>query len=205
MRLRWLQQLAVIAPLSVLATGALISSEPSAGAGFKWKRVAVSEWDAAETGPDGRSIEVAYRTDTCGERHARASAVETSSSVTISVQREVAAYEGPGVMSCPAPRELVLSVPLRHPLAGRVIYGRSPAVLKDPREVFGESGRPIEMPRLIGFSPRDARQALVYGYLEGKMKRRHRGAGLPRVIAQSPPAGRSVRRGAAVQFVVAGS
>ena len=205
MRLRQSHRLFPIAFLTVLATYAVVSSKPSAGASFEWKRVAVSEWDAAETGPDGRSIQVAYRADSCGERHVRAAAIETSRSVVISVQREVAAHEGPEAMSCPAPREPTITVPLRRPLGGRMIYGRSQAVLKDPREVFGESGGPIKMPRLIGFSPRDARQALVYGYLQGSMRWRHRGAGRPRVVAQAPPAGRSVRQGAVVQFVVASS
>src|ERR1700730_14032178 len=95
------------------------------------------------------------------------------------------------VRSCPAPRILILPVHLRYPLAGRTIYGRSPQVLAEPRQVFGYRGsnrEPVTLPRLPGFSPRDAERALAFGYLRARVLTRRHGPGLPRVIAQQPGA-----------------
>jgi hypothetical protein len=164
------------------------------------------QWDASEVTPGERSLLVAYQGDSCGERNARATVQETRTSLTIAVLRETAVYEG--VISCPAPRLEFLTVPLQSALAGRLVLGRSPETLNDPRAVFGTLGNAnetVRVPRLVGFAPIDADYALAFEYLRDRVLVAQHGErrGLSHVIAQVPAAGRIVSKGTVVRLLVA--
>lgn len=168
-------------------------------------REGTAEWDAVEVAAGGRSVEIAYLNDSCGERNAHTALHETSTTVTIALLRETAEYPpSEGVMSCPGPKEKLLWVALSRPLAGRPIYGQSSM---EAREVFGNRGsseEAVEVPRLIGFAPQDAKRALLVDYLHGRVQRKRRAAGRPRVSAQVPAPGHKLEKGAVVQLTVAG-
>jgi hypothetical protein len=170
-----------------------------------WELGAV-QWDASEVTPGERSLVVGYLSDSCGERNAHASVQETRTSLTVTVLREIAVYEG--VISCPAPRLQFLPVTLQSPLGGRLVLGRSPETLDDPRAVFGTEGNASEtvrVPRVVGFAPVDAEYALAFEYLSGRFLTAQSGKrrGLSHVIAQEPAAGRVVGKGTVIRLLVA--
>jgi len=91
------------------------------------------------------------------------------------------------------------------PLAGRVIRGRSSNVLAPPYGAFGYSGGAETLrrvPRLIGFSRRDALHALVLGYLKGRVTLGRGGAGHSRVLAQRPAPGTMLKTDSTVSVVI---
>lgn len=183
--------------------GSAALSAPSAP-GPTLELLTTNEWVPSETGPGARSVQVSYRSG-CGAGNAHATVRETRASITITVRQETYVYPpGSPPISCPPPPVVTLSVKLSRPLAGRPIYGRSAAVMAEPLRLrrFGPEG-PVAVPSLTGFSPQDAMQALLFTYLRSHAIQR-RGAGLPRVIAQRPAAGRMVPRGSVVQLVMAG-
>jgi hypothetical protein len=143
-----------------------------------------SVWGAFAVGPRERSLDIMYEEGGCGSRNVQASVRETRAHVLIGVSREVPS--GPGLV-CPAFERFVpLRVALAAPLAGRAIEGAAPMSALAPM-----LGR--RTPRLIGFAPRDAEQALRNAGLRARIRVQHGARGLARVVAQYPAPGQAVQ------------
>jgi hypothetical protein len=124
--------------MATRATGTVTTVQRS------WVR-STADWDALEVGRDGRSLEIGYRTDSCGERNAHVIAREGARTVTFVVPYEIAVYQS--AVSCPAPKLKAVTIRLRHRLAGRRILGRSHTVMTNPRAVFGTTGFQLNLSR----------------------------------------------------------
>ena len=74
--------------------------------------------------------------------------------------------------------------PLRRSLDGRRLVGRSP---HQPGEITYVAGYRLEVPRVVGFSPSDARHTLALAYPTARLQPGTQSQ--PRVIAQHPAAG----------------
>jgi len=194
--------------LCLSAAGITTSASGSLGEAPKvrWHEVS-SQWDAFAAGPRERSLDLGYSGNNCGSRNLHEAVQETRTSVLIEMHEEVPEFSSSrGPVSCPAPSLKFLNLALARPLAGRSIRGRPGAVLKNPRNVFGEfvGGSSEKVPRLIGFAPQDAEHALVLAYLNGRVELMPASRGLRRVVAQYPAPGRMVSRNGVVYLRVAG-
>jgi hypothetical protein len=169
-----------------------------------WQKRTVA-WDAWSVGPRGHSIEVLHDVGFCaGTRNFDPAVRETPTDVHVAITIEV---EIPPPDRIPPPCTPALpstvSIVLHRPLAGRSIRGRSAAVLNDPQGVFSFGKQRGLVPNLVGFAPRDARHALLLGGLRERVDGVHAARGLPRVVAQSVPAGRKLMPGSSVRVRIA--
>jgi hypothetical protein len=183
--------------IAFLAAAAAVAAGLAASASAQTSVVAAT-WDVLGVGPHGRSLELVYITGGCLSPTAQTAVAETAASVTITVT--LADRQGPGVACPDYLRYATSSVALAAPLAGRVILGRpSPPLRGYPGDLVSSGGGlEVRMPRLVGFSPADARHTLaLYGLGEHVLAgpRRH---GLVRVSAQAPQPGALVHQRATV-------
>jgi len=177
--------------LAIVAAASGLSVAVAGGAGALTQVQRPASWDVAEVAPGGRGIDIYYAAGGC-KGDARGTARETATTVTLTVRQPVT--EG-GV--CTA--DFILGttrVRLAAPLAGRAIKGR-PAPTTLAAEV------PRRVPRLVGFSPWEARRVLRVRGMAASVRRSAGGSGLARVVAQSPAAGATLARGATVRLRVA--
>ena len=193
MRRSWLTRLAV----AVLASWAS-TVLPAAASEPEWRLYTETRWVALEVGAGERSVTISY-TLGCSTRNEHAVVHETAASVTIELLREAQQ----GTLICPDILAFgTLQVPLGAPLAGRSIIGAAP-----PSDVPGMpflTGTPVHgpdgleplAPRVIGFSPTDAKIALERADVHPCITVRyttepaHRHA---RVVWQSPSPGKPMR------------
>jgi hypothetical protein len=168
-------------------------------------------WDVAEVGSGERSLELLYEDNACaGGLRVRATVRETHSDVIVSLEGETPPTPLPvgGVTLCRPPHEVLLSVGLKHRLAGRMIRGREAHVLGEVRPGMFPSRdgglEDVTVPNLIGFSPRDAAHALLIDALRPSWRRVRRHGGLPRAVAQARRPGSTLPRGTAVRISIAG-
>jgi PASTA domain len=193
-----LRLLAVAAAVSAVAMAQGVSA-----AAYR-QTEAPAQWDVLETGAGGRSLIVVYTAGGCMGQ-ATATVTETTTSVSLSVMQPVAVPEGHNE-ACPA--DLVVAtvrVALLRSLGGRSILGR-PAAVHVPIIGFGVPNEHGEIerkvPRLIGFSPTDAADALELAQLGERVRYKRLRSSLPRVISQRPAPGQTVGPGGAVRVVV---
>ena len=174
---------------ALLLAAAVLCGFVCASAGAQSKAVPAT-WDVLGVGPQGRSLEIVYLTGGCLSASAQtAVAVQSSASVTITVTLQDT--QGPGVACPDYLRYATGTVALGRPLAGRAILGRpSPPLSGYPGALVNAGGAlEVRMPRLIGFSPADARHTLaLYGLGEHAVAGPTR-PGLVRVSAQAPKPG----------------
>jgi hypothetical protein len=193
---------AVIVGCCALVAGPAQAGEPHVPAEGHWVRYAPA-WDVQGVTQGERTLELIYYAGCGGEaRNLHAVVRETPTDVIVTFSGEVFEVPPSGmVMSCPPPRKIVLDVPLRLKLTGRLIRGRSALSLSNgPR--LEEVGSPVPVPSLVGFSPRDAEHALALGQLRGTVHEVPRRSGLPRVVGQGRLAGSEVDPGSAVILYV---
>jgi hypothetical protein len=92
------------------------------------------------------------------------------------------------VILCPAHTAFTQVTLLKRPAGGTIIGGSV-----KPEPPIGSPGERAEVPRVVGFSPRDASHALALVELRPRPQRRSEVSGLRRVLAQSPAANLIVR------------
>jgi hypothetical protein len=162
-------------------------------------------WEALALGTGERRLEIGVTESSCGSRKLRLVLHESRHAVRVSVSAEAAEWSGP--VSCPGPHPQPHTVLLRHPLAGRDIEGQRPSEVERLESGPGAPpGGPMGnvVPRLIGFSPGDARAALLRLSLRAHLVGSRAAGGLRRVAGQRPAPGTFVARGGAVRLTVAG-
>lgn len=177
------------------SAGATPRRSGAAGArgGAAAARTVPVNWDAYAVGPREASLELIVERGTCGS--IQTNVVERRDSVLI----EIDEAQRPG--ACLAVAAIApLDVRLAHPLAGRAIQGpsrrRVPTIpLRSLLDL---------VPRLIGFAPRDASQALALVSLHGQTRIVHGARGLPRVLAQDPAPGQRTPNSRIVRITIAG-
>jgi hypothetical protein len=176
----------VLAP--ALATG-IAGAETVTRPLITWRAYA-PRWEALSVAPGERAVVLGVTENSCGSRHLRIEVHESRYTVRFAVRAEAAVYGGPGVISCPGPHERAHALALRSRLGGRAILGARPdgyftvqGIMRGGKDVWGNT-----VPRLIGFAPLDARQALSALSLHAHI-RSGRGRGLARVVSQYPRAG----------------
>lgn len=156
-----------------------------------------ARWDVAEMAAGGRAIDLFYVAGGC-QGEARATAAETATSVTLTVRQSVVV---PGAGEACTAEILMRStrVQLAAPLGGRAIKGRPfPAA-----SAFGPGAGQVAVPRLVGFSPWEAKRALRLRGLAAQVRRSTGGSGIARIAAQAPAAGTKIVKGAIVHLRVA--
>lgn len=162
-------------------------------------------WEALSLGTGELRLEIGVSESSCGSRNLRLVLHESRHAVRVSVSAEAAEWSGP--VSCPAPALLPHTIVLRHRLAGRGIEGQRPSGAErlDSRP-GAPPGGPMGnlVPRLIGFSPRDARAALLHLSLRAHLVGSPGSRGPRRVAGQQPGPGTFVASGGAVRLTVAG-
>lgn len=185
------------AALASLAAALALAALPAgAGAEQSWGHAALS-WSLVEAGPRERSLIVAFVFGGC-ERRPAGAAVETSTTVSVSVTAEEP--QSPAI-ACPDFAEIATrSVPLEVPLHGRRVLGG------EPGDRFGIPMR-AHVPRVIGLAPGDAAGVLEPPSVEGvslrEAVRRVRGpVRLARVVAQYPAPGAAVPADRVVRVTV---
>jgi hypothetical protein len=149
-------------------------------------------------------LALVYETPCPTTRNLHSTLVETRSTVTLSFAGEwFWPPRGSGPMKCPPPSFSTMAVPLRRRLAGRPIEGRPMLGDSYALSIPIEPGQTFTMPSLVGFSLPDAKRALALANVIGVLHRRRGGTGLPRVVAQSRPAGATLPVAAIVKVTVA--
>lgn len=150
-------------------------------------------------GPAERSLEVVFHTGGCGSRNNHSTLQETKTTISVSLLREVPT----GELICPDIYVIGrIRVELAAPLAGRVIVGPPASVPFGGGgplwAVTGQAETSVGLaplaPRLVGFAPVDAKDALKLLGLKATIDLVRRGRGLSRVVGQSPAPGRVVPR-----------
>jgi hypothetical protein len=150
-------------------------------------------WNAYAVGPHETSLELIVERGTCGT--IQTAVAEGHDSVVIDIDEE----QEPG--ACLAVAAIgPLDVQLAHPLAGRAIQGPSRRRFQAP----ASRSRPDSVPRLIGFAPQDASQALALVSLREQTNITHGTGGLQRVVAQYPAPGRPVPKSRTVRITITG-
>jgi hypothetical protein len=167
---------------------------------FQQRQVS-AQWVAVEVGVGGRSLDLAYITGGCLQPGATATVAESKVNVTISVH-QVEDIPGPGEGCSEILGRASLVVPLAAPLDGRPILS-APAQTMTP--FSNDFSYWSTVPRLIGFSPNDAMQALKLKVLHERVRiqRVHTRRGLPRVVAQSPAPGANLTEHGAIHLRIA--
>jgi hypothetical protein len=157
-------------------------------------------WAVIAVGPHERSLEASHSEGGCAGPGVSSQVKESGTAVVVTVTEEVNRPQG-SHEACPAFARVGVrfQIPLRRPLAGRVIDRAAPGGSLVPADFGG--GSAAVAPRLIGFSPSDAERAVRAQSLRGHIRYSRRHRGLPRVIAQSPPPGASVTAGVAARYV----
>ncbi len=156
-----------------------------------WKAY-TPRWNPASVEPGERAVVVSVTQDSCGSRNLRVRVSQSAAAIVVHVSAEQAVYSGPGKISCPGPRSQPVTIELGRALDGRPFGGIGEAPggggveyrMLDGRFVLGN-----RVPRLIGFSLRDARIAAASVDLPIEVSRRRGGEARRRVIAQSPRPG----------------
>jgi hypothetical protein len=167
-----------------------------------------ADWNVVAVGPRERSLDLIYTSSGCLGPGVHVTVSEARASVTVRMQED-AEIPGPGEACAEFLRLSSLQVALAAPLRGRAILGRPTADLPidvrvpdDP--VFVHGRELIEVPRLIGFAPREALRALALRALSGDRRfTRKRGGGLPRVVEQSPAPGATIALHGVVRLRIA--
>jgi hypothetical protein len=150
------------------------------------------EWDAYAVGPREASLELVVQHGVCGTL--QTAVAEGRDSVTVDIDE----VQGSG--ACAAVAAIgPLYVRLAHPLAGRTIQGPS-----RQRLPILTPSRLDSVPRLIGFAPQDAAQALSLVSLEEQTKVVHGTSGLRRVVVQYPVPGQRTPKSGIVRITIAG-
>lgn len=153
-----------------------------------------------------RAVRVIYEWPLC-EPLPVASVSEGSRSVRVSLEAEEVSLALATPCSLPFGAASLL-VPLLHPLAGRALLGASSGSGFSMRggnaPVLVGGAEEREIPRVVGFSPPDARRALSLLGLSGRVVARRRGRGLLRVAAQSPAPGTARQPGMVVKLRLVG-
>jgi hypothetical protein len=180
---------------AIAAAWQLLAPRPAfaASAAESWVTHDLS-WGVLAVAPGERAVEVVFIDGGCPGRNLHASVTEARTSVTIAVVEEKNMAAG---LVCPAIAMIgTRRVGLAAPLAGRLLEGGTS--LAPPPSIAGP-----RVPRLTGFSPRDAQRALRAVQLRAHMLVRHGARGLPRVVAQDPAPGLRLPQGASVSVRVA--
>ncbi len=177
--------------IAAVGSGCASASSTSARGAAVGARAVPVEWDAYSVGPREASLELIVQHGTCGTL--QTAVVERRDSVVIDINEQ----QGPG--ACPAVAAIgPLDVRLAHPLAGRTIQGPS----RQRLPILSPSRRD-STPRLIGFAPPDAAQALSLFSLREQTRIVHGASGLRRVVAQYPAPGRRVPKSRVVRITIA--
>lgn len=195
------KRLGLVAGAVVVLAGALVAtmvrSETRAGA----PAGPVIPWVLAETGAGERSLVVVYQSGGCDSPDIQGSATETATTVTVVVRRQHPTPAG----ACPAIARIGRgTVPLPGPLAGRRIIGPNRQTGDSLGFVRRGNHDLVLVPRLAGFAPPDARQALENRALRTHFCDDRAGQGLPRVVAQHPASEQAVRGKSIVGAEIAG-
>jgi hypothetical protein len=149
-------------------------------------------WEARAVGPRELSIDLIVESGACGTTSANVT--ERAASVDIEVIEQ-----GTGEI-CPAIAFIgPFVVALKHPLAGRQLGGPMRRAGFQPPRL---AGRPATVPRVIGFSPRDAQRALNLASLHEHIRHTSPRPGLARVVAQFPAPGSRVALAAVVRVAI---
>lgn len=175
---------------------------PKPPPGGEWKPYK-PPWDILGVINRERELALVYETPCPTTRNLHPTVVETRSTVTLSFAGEwFWPPPGSGPMKCPIPSFSTIAVPLQRRLAGRLIEGRPMLGDSYALSIRIQPGQKFTMPSLVGFSALDAKRALALANVIGVLHRRRGGRGLPRVVAQSAPAGATLAVAAIVNVTV---
>jgi len=182
-----------VAPL--IAAGLLLGAggAPAQSAPTEVKPIS---WDVAGIGASGRTLRLQYSPGwSCGTFiGARTRVNESPSAVRIELF-DLIDFPPPSIepMPCPAvllsPRQAYVT--LAAPLAGRAIKGRisfpgTTVAIGPPNYPPQQPDALIRVPRVVGFSVREARRMIWRSGLNVRIRRSRRPVARPRVIGQAP-------------------
>ena len=168
-------------------------------------------WAPLEVQPGGGWLKLEVAGGCRQERNKRAVVVEGRSRVTVRVTVEEAIYGPPGIYwGCFLRNPSEEWVELQRPLDGRELLGQSSSFEgkrklceEEPANLAHCEAVPVAVPNVVGFSLRDAREALRLAGLRARVQRRP--AATHRVIAQSPFPEQAVHWESPVRLRVAGA